>query len=104
MRWDFDGFHTQRFNDLKDCKVSWTFDGNHFAWTRDGPHCQIQRLHAAARNRQIIRRKAASICNRAPGDLASKCFEAIGELVTPAVCGIGACDLADDLIQLGIRI
>src|SRR2546427_3512808 len=104
MRWDFDRFHSQRFNDLKDGKIGWTLDGNNFAWTCDGPHCQIQRFHAATSNRQIVWRKAASICNGAPRDLASKRFEAIGELVTPAVCGIGTCDLADDLIQLGIGI
>ena len=85
MCWNFDRFHPERFNDLKDGKVSWTLDSDDVARACHRTHREIQRLHTAAGNRQVIWRKAAAVCDRAPRNLPSKWLKTIGELVAAAV-------------------
>src|SRR5689334_19112321 len=60
MRWNLHGFHAERFDRLKDRKVSRTFRGDHVTRLADRSQAQIECFHGATRDRHVLWKKAAA--------------------------------------------
>src|SRR4051812_6194007 len=99
MSGDFNGFHSERLDDLEKCKICGTLECDYVARPRDSPHREIERLHSAAGNRQIVRGKRAPVGGRPAGDLAPKHFEATGEFIAGAVLGLIPHDSIHDSVE-----
>src|SRR5438445_13065562 len=69
VRWNLHSFHAERFDSLKDCKISWALRSDDIARFADRPQAQIERFHGTAGDRHVLREKAAAKRSGSPRNL-----------------------------------
>ena len=72
VRRNFDGFHAEGFNGLKDIEIRGGLRSDYIPGLPDCAQRQIQRLHCAAGNGHVIRQEVASRHNRSFRNLLSQ--------------------------------